>query len=305
MYYSWPAMNETTPNDAVTVTLLISGGHRQALSLDPDSDLFRALLSTTVDHTPRQRDSFIFNLPLDSGEFLLIRGSDIHGIVTTVELEFVHQPVSSDTSPDNRITKRCRWHVEYDVLEPLQLTSLMEYVKESSDSFEVSRTSSGVSTDRQSRFLASLTTPIRSILEDKLRRYIEMYRSKLALMARDNLTFEFQLTTHNNGDYFLLHRDNGGHHIDRWLSFVYYFHWQPRAYTGGELLLYDTNFYSDGAENIGELALSFDGPCNSLILFPSECYHEVRAVKSTGLFIDGRFTINGWISGIQTKVILE
>lgn len=56
---------------------------------------------------------------------------------------------------------------------------------------------------------------------------------------------ELQLTLHVKGDFFRVHRgssDNPKSLLNsRKITFVYYFYRQPKQFTGGDLLLFDTN----------------------------------------------------------------
>lgn len=105
---------------------------------------------------------------------------------------------------------------------------------------------------------------------------------------------ELQLTTHNDGHYYKIHNDNGSPEAaTRVLSYVYYFHREPKAFSGGELRLYD-------------LTVDYDAPSpdfctiepinNRMIFFPSQYLHEVMPIVCPSqAFADGRFTLNGWV----------
>ena len=97
---------------------------------------------------------------------------------------------------------------------------------------------------------------------------------------------EVQLTSHNNGEYYHWHTDNGSTATrTRVLSFVYYFHGCPRRFSGGELVIYD----EEGSAEIEPLH-------DRLVLFRSGTKHEVKPVScSSRRFEDGRFTLNGWL----------
>ena len=98
---------------------------------------------------------------------------------------------------------------------------------------------------------------------------------------------EVQLTSHQRGEYYHWHKDNSSPETaSRIVTFVYYFHSEPRHYTGGELVIYS----SDGQSIVIE-------PVNdTLVFFDSGTKHEVKPVRSaTARFEHGRFTLNGWI----------
>ena len=111
---------------------------------------------------------------------------------------------------------------------------------------------------------------------------------------------ELNVTAHHAGGYYICHTDNGDStpvQAGRRISYVYYFHREPRRFTGGDLLLYDTDYEAqDWAMRAYSRLLPTD---NMLVLFPSDSYHEITKVApadgETLPFGDGRFTVNGWI----------
>ncbi|MFX0547079.1 cupin-like domain-containing protein [Roseovarius sp. S1116L3] len=109
----------------------------------------------------------------------------------------------------------------------------------------------------------------------------------ISLAPFDVSGLEVQLTSHNDGEYFHWHTDNGSPKTaSRTLTFVYYFHSIPKSFEGGELILYD----DDGSS----VAVAPDN--DTIVFFPSGTKHEVRTISCPSKrFCDGRFTINGWV----------
>lgn len=109
-----------------------------------------------------------------------------------------------------------------------------------------------------------------------------------------NTHLAIQLSSHGHGDFYGIHNDTGRRHDRRRLSFVYYFHRQPRAFTGGELLLFDARGGDDHQYS------SFCGiePINNrLVVFPSDYFHQVCRVRLNSEDRSlGRHTLNGWLS---------
>ena len=109
---------------------------------------------------------------------------------------------------------------------------------------------------------------------------------------------EWELTAYRSGGFCLPHRDNGRRRTkqtgSRLISFAYYFHPEPKGFAGGELLLYDTSIAED---DFAPAAFSRIEPVNnSLVLFPSDYYHEVLPVQATSdASENARFTVNGWL----------
>jgi len=112
---------------------------------------------------------------------------------------------------------------------------------------------------------------------------------------------EAQVTASNDGDFFRCHNDNGSDRVAaRHLTFVYFFHREPRQFEGGELRLYDARLEGDsyvGQNNYQTNVYQTIVPQqNQIVFFPCELMHEITAVKCpSGLFADSRFTLNGWL----------
>jgi SM-20-related protein len=106
-------------------------------------------------------------------------------------------------------------------------------------------------------------------------------------MAPFNLaTIEIRLAAHTDGDYFKPHRDTltgterslTAH--DRMITAVYYFHRQPKAFSGGELQLHP---FGPGEP------LRIEPRSNRLAVFPAFLLHEVLPVNvPSGEFADSQ-----------------
>ena len=107
--------------------------------------------------------------------------------------------------------------------------------------------------------------------------------------------FETQLTAHNDHNFYKTHVDNQYPVDTRVITYVYYFHQEPKAFTGGNLRIYDSKiqgkYYSKA-----DTFKTIEPQNNSIVFFLSSYLHEVLPVScpSQG-FADSRFTINGWI----------
>jgi SM-20-related protein len=116
---------------------------------------------------------------------------------------------------------------------------------------------------------------------------------------------ELELAAHGDGAHYLPHIDistgpgrkrvgaNPGE--DRILSAVYYFHAEPKRFSGGALRLFRLSARPrDGAVS-DEDYVDLEPLQNSLLAFPSWASHEVRPVRCpTGRFRDYRFALNCW-----------
>ena len=100
---------------------------------------------------------------------------------------------------------------------------------------------------------------------------------------------EAQITASNHGDFFRPHEDNTEAPLQtRELTFVYFFHREPKPFQGGELRIYDSRDGSGGYRAIVPQQ-------NQIVFFPSHLLHEITPVNcASGAFTDSRFTLNGW-----------
>ena len=128
---------------------------------------------------------------------------------------------------------------------------------------------------------------VAATLERAIRLRLPEVKAELAVPAFDIASFEIQLTSHNDGEYYKWHTDNGTRDTAaRVITFVYYFYGQPKKFSGGELVIYQPD---------AEPAV-IDPQNDSIVFFRSHTRHEVRTVACPSeQFEDGRFTLNGWI----------
>ena len=107
---------------------------------------------------------------------------------------------------------------------------------------------------------------------------------------------EAQITASHDGDYFHFHTDNGSDRVEsRHLTFVYFFHREPRQFEGGELRIHDARLEERGYVSQGSYQ-SIAPQQNQIVFFPCELLHEITAVNCTSQqFADSRFTLNGWL----------
>ncbi|MGZ8337145.1 MAG: 2OG-Fe(II) oxygenase [Allosphingosinicella sp.] len=106
---------------------------------------------------------------------------------------------------------------------------------------------------------------------------------------------ETELVVYNDGTHFRPHYDtfrDGAAHSDRLLTGVYYFHAEPKGFTGGELRLYRFG----ATEAAPGDYVDIEPEQNTLLVFPSWSTHEVRTVHCpSGRYGDSRFAMNCWL----------
>jgi len=110
-------------------------------------------------------------------------------------------------------------------------------------------------------------------------------------------TVEAQLTATIDGSCFGVPTDADRLKVPkRYLTYVYYFNRQPKAFSGGELRVYD-DVLRNGKLARGETFQTIEPVHNRLVLFWARTMHEVMPVPMpSGEFGDARFTVNGWVN---------
>lgn len=136
-----------------------------------------------------------------------------------------------------------------------------------------------------------LPAPYRSIVRTKVLDLLPTLAPTLGIEPIREPRLEMEMVAHRDGAFFKRHIDtrtgDKEQEYIRVLSGVYYFHAQPKAFSGGELRLYalgDASFIDIVPEH------------NSLVFFPSWAPHEVMPVSvPSKRFVDSRFAINCFI----------
>jgi SM-20-related protein len=95
---------------------------------------------------------------------------------------------------------------------------------------------------------------------------------------------EVGATAYCHGDYFRMHHD--GDEGNRPISFVYFCHREPKAFSGGELRIVAGSGLDDLVTPVA----------NAAVFFPSDIPHEVLPVDvPSRQFADSRLTFHGWV----------
>lgn len=182
-----------------------------------------------------------------------------------------------------------------DVLWPDEHAQLLAFVQRSEANFVGTTTSTARGNYRESAVLYQCA-PFDEMLRNKIRQLMPAVCAALKIPLC-NGSIEAQLTSHNDRNFYKVHNDNGSADTaQRVLTFVYYFHRQPKAFSGGELRVYDHKVHN-GYHYAADTYRKVEPSDNSIVFFASEEMHEVLVVNcESRAFMDSRFTINGWIA---------
>ena len=150
------------------------------------------------------------------------------------------------------------------------------------------------------RDLGPLAAVLKARLKDRAAGFVETLQTTPFAVSH----VELELVAHNDGAFYSRHLDTStgdvAGHGQRVLSGVYYFHREPRGFSGGCLRLHairalDTDVRGDdGSLDAGSVDVAPDQ--NTLVVFPSWAPHEVMPVSCpSGAFADSRFAVNCWL----------
>ncbi len=187
-------------------------------------------------------------------------------------------------------------------LAPQELENLMRFTLEHEPDFiaseVVSPTADGGVINyehRRSLVLMDLAQHQDVILE-RIKAALPPILDKLGMEEFSITGVEAQVTASNDGDFFHFHSDNGSDRVaSRYLTFVYFFHREPRQFEGGELRIHDARL-EDGAYVSAGSYQAIVPRQNQIVFFPCELLHEITPVNcASQLFADSRFTLNGWL----------
>jgi len=195
-----------------------------------------------------------------------------------------------------------RFSIFQDFLTLEELNGLIDYALSHQVSFRTSQviqpTGSHSTVDYHKRRSSVLREvgPWHALIGNRLRSCFLRILKSLNYPAFSIGNIEAQITATNDGGYFRLHNDNTHHTLAmRELTYVLFFYREPKAFTGGELRLYESHLENDRYRP-GPRWAGIAPQQNAVIFFPSCFMHEVTSVSCpSAAFADGRFTINGWI----------
>lgn len=144
---------------------------------------------------------------------------------------------------------------------------------------------------RSSSLPARLFKPWRDRIEAIVAPLLPEILTDLGMKPFDIARYEIELVRHNHGDFYRRHIDTHmgpSERARRAISLVYYFHAEPKAFTGGALRLY--------ALNRNHVFVDVEPKQNRLVAFASWVPHEVMPISCPSeRFVDSRFAINCWV----------
>lgn len=177
-----------------------------------------------------------------------------------------------------------------------ELTRLERFIADRAESFAQARvvlrsaTKAAVATRHRSARFMNAPEWLYRLLEDRFRLHLLFILRSLAYPAYEMSWLEAQITASNDGDFFSRHNDDAdARMMERETTYVYFCHSEPRAFEGGELVVYPPAGSSAGPIRIQPVR-------NRIALFTSSLTHEILQVRCPSReFVHSRFTVNGWL----------
>jgi SM-20-related protein len=195
-------------------------------------------------------------------------------------------------------------HQYRDFLDESEHSALLEWTLSHRERFvPAAVVGHGVDPARRIAELYSRLGPLRAVFERRLAAGLDDIFRRTGTRPFEVEYIELDIAAHGDGAFYGHHTDIpfgrgrkplGGDVTgtqDRLVSCVYYYHREPKGFTGGALRLFrfaDPDAQGDYVE--------FEPEQNSLVVFPSWARHEVRPVTCPSReFEDYRFAVNGWL----------
>ncbi|MGD1807522.1 2OG-Fe(II) oxygenase [Dapis sp. BLCC M126] len=214
---------------------------------------------------------------------------------------FIHN-YSESNSNQNQSTILPINYLQIDnFLQPQELEAALTLAIQNKSNFTDSsvhnKSTNQVKKFRQSSVLHHKFYPeIAASIQNKVLKTLPSVLAKLNHQNFSTSNIVIQLTAHNDNCFYTIHSDaNTEMTATREMSYVYYFYQQPKSFSGGELVIYETKVEGNNLSKHNDFK-AIEPRNNSIIFFPSRYLHEVLPVSCpTKAFEDSRFTFNGWI----------
>jgi Rps23 Pro-64 3,4-dihydroxylase Tpa1-like proline 4-hydroxylase len=290
----------STPQD-INVTILLLGGYQYQITLPSNSPLLLNLLNAVVHPTEKNQDEppKLFQIPMNGQQQALwFSSNSLVGVITEPPIFIkAHTPVIPAT-PQAEIFKLKYWQID-NFLSPEDHQNLLNYALEQEQQFQLTGPATNTSDypEHRDSLVLYYSPDFGDMVINRVKAMFWKALEKLDIPPFPITHIDAQLTAHNHGHYFRTHNDNGSARDEtRMLSYVYYFYQEPKAFTGGELLIYDTQWQGQYAYSKLENFQAIEPLNNRIIFFYSGLMHEVLPVNCPSKqFKDSRFTVNGWV----------
>ena len=194
-----------------------------------------------------------------------------------------------------------------DLLAPADHRRLLGWTLAAEERFQPARLIGGV-VDPERRVASNLRdiSEVAPILDAAVRARLPEIFEGAGVRPFTPGELELELAAHGDGAHFAPHldlaygpsralaRDERAGAGGRRVSAVYYFHREPKGFSGGALRLHR---FGSGASGRPGSYVDVEPEQNALLVFPAIALHEVRRVSvPSRRFADSRFAVNIWLA---------
>jgi len=182
-----------------------------------------------------------------------------------------------------------------DFLDEELVARLLDYALLNESKFEATTIRGGVVDQSRRRSISLDLGPMKVEIKTRLQTLAPSLTEQLRVTPFELARIELELVAHGDGAFYKRHidtftGDDDVGNTQRMVSGVYYFHAEPKAFSGGALRL-----HAFGAPDENTKFIDIQPLRNTLLVFPSWAIHEVLPIECPSKrFIDSRFAINCW-----------
>jgi hypothetical protein len=275
----------------VSVTLLLNGGHSRTLYLARKDPLLNSLISSIGEKSyGGGRPARPFNIRLDQGRRSFIFSStDLVGLVTDPPISndaevpsaamILPRHAVAEPQPDAPYEKSPYLLLE-NFVDETQLAELVKFALASERNFAAAGDGGAFALRDLGRFSG--------LFRDRIRSLVPQLTTAFGIGDFAIGDVDCVLSAENDGAASELDDEEEGDATGRAISYAFYFHGEPKRFSGGAFRLYNAGLPGVTA------AAEIEPRNNSILFFPSRCPHEVLPLRCpSGRFADSRFAVIG------------
>lgn len=194
------------------------------------------------------------------------------------------------------------------MLPPDELEELWQYTLQHERKFRAATVGvdEGLKLDEEKRKTLVLTEieKFRPFITEIIYQKIPILKQIFNITEINPTHIDLKITNHLDKYFFHIHKDDISHSLRndrRIVSFILFFYKQPKAFDGGDLLLFDTDKKKQSYKISNFTRIACEN--NTMIFFPSEFFHCIDPVRlANNCFEYGRFALSGHLHVLRDRV---